>query len=73
MSISTYVFRVDGMHCASCPPLIDDVVEDVPGIRSVHTDLDAGRSTVELDTTLATAQQVIDTISSLGYRASLQS
>jgi copper chaperone CopZ len=57
----------------AAPPLIDDVVEDVPGIRSVHTDLDAGRSTVELDTTLATAQQVIDTISSLGYRASLQS
>jgi copper chaperone len=72
MSISTYVFRVDGMHCASCPPLIDDAVEDVPGITAVHTELKAARSTVELDTTLATPQQVIDTISSLGYRASLQ-
>jgi copper chaperone len=72
MSISTYVFRVDGMHCASCPPLIDEAVEDVPGIRAVHTELDARCSTVELDTTLASPEQVIDTISGLGYQASLQ-
>jgi copper chaperone len=72
MSISTYVFRVDGMHCASCPPLIDDAVEDVPGIRAVRTEFDAGRSTVELDTAVGTPQQVIDTISSLGYHAALQ-
>lgn len=72
MSSNTYVFRVGGMHCGSCPPLIDDAVADVAGVAAVHTDFTSGRSTVELDTTLATPQQVIDTISGLGYQASLQ-
>lgn len=51
MSISTHTFRVEGMHCASCALLIDDCLQDLPGIRSTQTRVKAGLSTVELDLT----------------------
>jgi copper chaperone len=70
MPTTTYVFRVDGMHCASCSLLIDDALEDLPGVSRSHTELKAGRSTVQLDTTLTDPRHVIDTITGLGYTAS---
>jgi copper chaperone len=72
MPTSTHVFRVDGMHCSSCSLLIDDTLEDLPGVSRSHTELKVGRSTVWLDTAHTDPQQVIDTITSLGYRASAQ-
>ena len=69
---TTHVFSVGGMHCASCSLLIDDALEDLPGVQDAHTDLKANRATVQLDTTLTTAQQVIDTITNLGYTATPQ-
>lgn len=69
---TTHVFSVGGMHCASCSLLIDDALEDLPGVQGSHTDLKANRATVHLDTTLTTPQQVIDTITDLGYTATAQ-
>ncbi|WP_308312977.1 cation transporter [Streptomyces sp. ISL-1] len=40
---------VEGMHCTSCGLLIDDELEDLPGVRSSSTDVKAGRTTVRLD------------------------
>jgi len=51
MPTSTHVFRIDGMHCGSCSLLIDDTLEDLPGVSRSQTELKAGRSTVWLDTT----------------------
>jgi copper chaperone len=72
MPASTHVFRVEGMHCGSCPLLIDDTLEDLPGVSGSHTDLKAGRSTVQLDTTLTEPQHVIATITGLGYTAAVE-
>lgn len=43
---TTMVFAVDGMHCASCGLLIDDVVEELPGVLSSATDVRAARTVV---------------------------
>lgn len=67
MTASTHVFRVGGMHCGSCSLLIDDTLEDLPGVTSAHTELKTGRSTVALDTAITTPQLVADTITDLGY------
>jgi copper chaperone CopZ len=67
MSTETVVFRVEGMHCGSCSMLIDDTLEDVPGVSDSHTEFKAARSTVTLDTTRTDAQQVIDAIAAVGY------
>jgi copper chaperone CopZ len=61
------------MHCGSCPLLIDDTLEDLPGVSRSHTELKAARSTVWLDTTHTDPQRVVETITGLGYTASVLS
>jgi copper chaperone len=43
------VLLVQGMHCSSCGLLIDDELEDIPGVRSSSTDAKTGRTTVRLE------------------------
>ena len=69
--MSTIVLAVGGMHCASCGMLIDEAVEDLPGVRHSRTDMKAERTTVELDDTGADAAKVIEVIQAEGYRAEL--
>jgi copper chaperone len=73
MATDTIVFRVEGMHCGSCSMLIDDALEDLPGVRHSRTELKAARSTVTLDNTRTDALQVINAIAALGYTMTLQS
>jgi copper chaperone len=72
MPTSTHVFRIHGMHCGSCSLLIDDTLEDLPGVSRSQTELKAGRSTVWLNTAHTGPQQVIDAITGLGYTATVQ-
>ncbi|CAI7977347.1 MULTISPECIES: heavy-metal-associated domain-containing protein [Parafrankia] len=70
MPATTHTFRVEGMHCASCSLLIDDALEDLPGVRSTRTTLKQGRTTVELDLSRNSPRDVVRVIEELGYRAS---
>ncbi|MEU0715767.1 cation transporter [Streptomyces lavendulocolor] len=40
---------IEGMHCNSCGLLIDDELEDIPGVHSAATDVRTGRSVVRLE------------------------
>lgn len=40
---------VTGMHCASCGLLIDETLEELPGVISSSTDLRRETTTVEYD------------------------
>ena len=70
MATTTHVFQVEGMHCGSCALLIDDTLEDLPGVHATQTTIKQGRSTVELDTGQSGPDEVIRAIEELGYRAS---
>lgn len=72
MAITTHTFRVDGMHCGSCALLIDDALEDLPGVCSTQTKRKQGSSIVELDSSQNSPEDVITVIEALGYLASLQ-
>jgi copper chaperone len=64
------VFAVEGMHCASCGLLIDDFVEDVPGVASSATDVRAGRTVVTLaEDASVDPVTVTEAISAAGYTA----
>ena len=64
------VLKVDGMHCAGCGLLIDDELEDVPGVRSSRTDVRRGRSTVRLDDEgAADHAALIAAVERAGYQA----
>ncbi|MGH3490179.1 MAG: cation transporter [Actinopolymorphaceae bacterium] len=70
MATTTLVLRVEGMHCASCALLIDDTLEDLPGVLSTRTTMKQKSSTVELDTSQNSPEDVIQAIEKLGYHAS---
>ncbi|GAA2430016.1 hypothetical protein GCM10010191_49310 [Actinomadura vinacea] len=70
MATTTHVFQVDGMHCGSCALLIDDALEDLPGVHATQTTIKHRRSTVELDTSQSGPDEVIRAIEELGYHAS---
>jgi copper chaperone CopZ len=57
------------MHCGSCALLIDDALEDLPGVQSTQTTMKLRRCTVELDESLSSPQDIISAIEQLGYRA----
>lgn len=66
----TLVFAVEGMHCASCGLLIDDVVEEVPGVASSATHVPSGRTVVALTDGAAVAPAAIAAaIAKAGYQA----
>ncbi|MGQ0466138.1 MAG: heavy-metal-associated domain-containing protein [Sporichthyaceae bacterium] len=67
----TIEFAVTGMHCASCGLLIDDAVEELPGVVRAHTDVRRERTVVELDGTGASVEQVLAVIAAEGYGASV--
>ena len=58
------------MHCASCGLLVDDALEDLPGVVSSTTDIRTGSAEVIVDPGAALADDaVVATITGLGYRA----
>jgi len=69
MAVVTRIFRVEGMHCGSCALLIDDTLHDLPGVHGSQTSGREQRSTVELDLSQTSAEDVISAIEELGYRA----
>jgi copper chaperone len=66
--MTTYTFTVSGMHCASCGMLIDETLEDLPGVRSSTTSIRAGRTTVEVDAAVSAAE-LAAAITAAGYPA----
>ena len=67
--MATHTFTVTGMYCASCGLLVDDTLEELPGVRSAQTSVRSGRAVVETDDTI-TVQEVAATITATGYPAS---
>jgi copper chaperone CopZ len=68
MTTAVHTFTVSGMHCHGCGLLIDDVVEELPGVVSSRTSRKKGTSVVELDPDVITPEQVAQAIRAAGYR-----
>jgi Cu+-exporting ATPase len=57
------------MHCASCSLLIDETLEELPGVVSSSTDLRRETTTVEYDPAQMSLSAIADEIVRLGYSA----
>jgi len=68
---ATYTFRVEGMHCASCGMLIDEVLEELEGVLCTQTSVRTATSTVRADPQRCRPEQVVAAIAELGYQARL--
>jgi copper chaperone len=69
MTTQTYSFAVTGMHCGSCGMLIDETLEDLPGITRSQTSVKVGRTTVQADPAQVTTGEIAAAIAEAGYAA----
>lgn len=65
----TTTLKVSGMHCASCGLLIDDTLEDLPGVQKAQTDSRRERTVVWFDPSSTPLGDILQTITDLGYTA----
>lgn len=63
-------FAVEGMHCASCTLLIDEVLEDLDGVHRSTTKLRKRLTVVDVDLTACTPEGIVMAIVEAGYTAS---
>lgn len=66
------IFAVEGMHCASCTLLIDEVLEDLDGVHRSTTKLRRRRTVVDFDPGACSPDAILAAISEAGYNAALQ-
>jgi len=64
--------NIKGMHCASCPILVKEVLIDTKGVKDANVDLKTAKATVSFDEKLVTEKQLIDAIRKEGYDARLK-
>jgi Cu+-exporting ATPase len=65
MQIKT--FHIVGMHCTSCSLLIDQAVEEIPGVMSSQTSYAKGQTVVKCEPKKDLDAVVVQTIRQLGY------
>jgi copper chaperone CopZ len=66
---TTSTFAVTGMHCASCGILLDETLEELPGVVSSSTHLRRETTTVEYDPAQTSVDLITAEIVSFGYAA----
>lgn len=73
MATTRLTLSVEGMHCASCTLLIDEVLEDLKGVHRSTTKLRRRRTVVDFDTGACSPDAIVAAINGAGYSAALQS
>jgi copper chaperone CopZ len=61
---------VSGMHCPSCPALIEDALGDQRGVSHVSVGFDAAEALVVYRPSTVTVDELCAVIESAGYKAS---
>lgn len=69
MAAATVVFTVTGMHCSSCGILVDETLEELPGVERAETDTRRGRTVVRADLAVISVGQMVAAIGDTGYTA----
>jgi len=63
------VFKITGMHCASCSAIITRALQKVPGVISAQVNYGTEKATVDFDPNLADDGKLISAIQEKGYTA----
>ncbi len=63
--------RVEGMHCPSCPMLIDEELEDMDGVIESSTSLTKRSTNVQFDASRIDLARIVAAIQQLGYTATV--
>lgn len=69
MEPKTIVLDLDGIWCASCSILVEEVVNRLPGVLGARVDFASSSAEVALDANTVTSTDVRDAVLRLGYGA----
>ncbi|MBN8182017.1 heavy-metal-associated domain-containing protein [Roseibium aggregatum] len=67
----TVTFSVPGMHCPSCPFIVESAMGSVEGVTQVTADSDALTAEVVFDDAVASAEDIARASAAAGYKADL--
>jgi len=67
--IQKVTFKVEDMHCESCPKLIKMDLEETPGVMAVNATLATKTVTVEYDEVMTNVDKLVEVIKNSGYTA----
>jgi copper chaperone CopZ len=59
------------MHCTNCAMRIEEIEDDLPGIKQVSASYKKMNMTVEYDETKVSEAQILESVKSKGYTAEL--
>ena len=62
-------FQVTDMHCTNCAMKIEELEDDLPGVRQVSASYQKMRAIVEYDENRVSEVQILDAIKEKGYTA----
>lgn len=68
---TTVKFIVEKMTCATCPISVRKALERVDGVREVKVDFDSKTATVTFDSSMATASDIGNASTDVGFPASV--
>src|SRR3989338_9234129 len=66
-------FNITGMHCASCALMIESKLGKLPGVKSAQVNSATEKATVEFDCESCSDEQIIKTVQTAGYGATVVS
>jgi len=61
------LYRIQGMHCASCAVLINTVLGKQKGVKNVNASFGAEKLTISFDSSVITEEKILGFGKSLGY------
>lgn len=69
--LETVTFKVEKMHCPTCPITVKNAMQMVEGVQSVDVDLDARTASVLFDPTRTNTDAISAASANAGYPAEI--
>lgn len=68
MKVEKALFRIVGMYCVSCKPVVEKQLKDEKGIKKIDIDYMTDSVIVEFDPVLITKEQIKKKLEKSGYK-----
>ena len=68
MTIERGMFKVVGMYCTSCKPIVEKQLKNEKGVKNIDIDYMTDSVIVDYDPALITKEQIKDKLDKSGYK-----
>ena len=68
MTIQKAFFKVVGMYCISCKPIVEKQLKDKKGVKSINVDYLTDKIIVEFDPSVLTTKDIKNSLDKSGYK-----